>query len=71
MLASWSLSVGTLLALEVCKQILRLPSWGTRTAFVVFRRSCGVQLSLMVLSDCVPLRVAMFEGKRRCQKKKT
>ncbi len=43
-----------------------------RTAFIVFRSSCGVQLrQMLLLSDCVPFRAAMFEGKRKCQKRET
>ena len=72
MVVSWLLLIGTLLALEIGKKILRFLRKVMRVAFIVFRSSCGVQLTLiLLLSDCVPFRGAMFEGKRICQKRET
>jgi hypothetical protein len=77
MVVSWLLLIGTLLALEIGKKILRFLREVMREAFmceafIVFRSSCGVQLTLiLLLSDCVPFRGAMFEGKRICQKRET
>ena len=72
MMVLWLLTIGTLLAFEIYKKVLRYLREVMGTALVVLRPSCGVQSTLIsLLSDCAPSGGAMFEGKRICQKRET